>query len=504
MNTRRSWIARSAAATAVAALSSCERTLMELERSYGNGLPGSLAVATGREIDPDFHLLSRASFGPWPGELERLRKMGRSAWIEEQLKPESITDTVCDLRSDQFESRHLSAGDAYEFRKNVIRDELTRFTLLRAIYSKRQLFEVMVEFWTDHLNIDQEKNDCAYLKPSDDRDVIRQHAMGKFPDLIRASATSPAMLVYLDGKNNKVRNAKDAPNENYARELMELHTLGVHGGYTQQDVREAARCLSGWTFDRNRMTLDASYGYFRKDWHDDGAKVVLGQNIASGGGAGDIESLVRIVCQHPSTANYIALKLCRRFVSPTPAQRLVDEVAQRFTSTGGDIREMLRCILQSSEFAQSAGLLFKRPLRYLVSLLRATGAETHAQANGQLVQALQRMGQSPFQHPTPDGYPEDETPWMGTLLWRWNFALNLAAGKLQPDIAASMTEMEKALGTLKWNQPEKVATQWLSYLTGRAPTTAELGAMKLPQLKDAAARAELLGLVMSSPAFQRY
>ena len=221
---RRTFLKSAAVSGSAAALVGCDRASRTLTQFFGETVPEELHPAHGDEIDPDFHLLSRAAFGPWPGDLERVKQMGRDAWIEEQLSPASIDDTACDLRAERFESLYFSAGDAYEFRKPVLRDELTRHALLRAIYSRRQLHEVMVEFWTDHLNIDLEKGDCIYLKPSDDRDVIRRHALGKFSDLIRASATSPAMLVYLDGKANKVRKGKeDKPNENYARELMELH-----------------------------------------------------------------------------------------------------------------------------------------------------------------------------------------------------------------------------------------------------------------------------------------
>ena len=257
------------------ALTGCERVTTAINRQWlGEAVPARLTVSESAEIDPEFHLLSRAAFGPWPRDLQRVKAMGREAWIEEQLKPDSLSDTACDLRAERFESIYFSAGNAYEFRKPVLREEWTRHSLLRAIYSRRQLFEVMVEFWTDHLNIDLEKGDCIYLKPSDDRDVIRKHALGNFHDLIRASATSPAMLVYLDGKTNKVRkDTKDQPNENYARELMELHTMGVHGGYTQEDVREAARCLSGWTFDTKRFfAMNQGESFFRPDWHDNGEK----------------------------------------------------------------------------------------------------------------------------------------------------------------------------------------------------------------------------------------
>ena len=313
--------------------------------------------------------------------------MGRDAWIEEQLDPASIDDSLCDLRAGGFESLMMKAGNAYEFDKNVLRDQITRHALLRAVYSKRQLFEVMVEFWTDHLNIDLEKGDCVYLKPSDDRDVVRKHALGNFRDLIMASAKSPAMLTYLDGRDNKVRRkSEDKPNENYARELMELHTLGVHGGYTQDDVAGAAHCLTGWTVDKKPNLLAAlnplkpalGQTYFRKDWHDDAEKRVLGHAIPAGGGETDIERLVDIVCGHPSTAKFIATKLCRRFVSYEPPEPLVNRVAAEFTGTSGDIKSLLRVILHSDEFVASRGQLLKRPFRFVVSALRALGADTYA------------------------------------------------------------------------------------------------------------------------------
>ena len=179
-------------------LMGCERLISTVTQQMGQTIPASLSVAEGQQIDPAFHLLSRAAYGPWPGDLDRVRTMGVASWIEEQLAPESIYDAACDLRARRFETIWHEPGTCYEYKKPVLREEITRHTLLRGVYSKRQLFEVMVGFWTDHLNIDLEKGDCIYLKPSDDRLVIRAHALGKFGDLIRASATSPAMLVYLD------------------------------------------------------------------------------------------------------------------------------------------------------------------------------------------------------------------------------------------------------------------------------------------------------------------
>ena len=489
-----------------ALLAGCDQATRQLTQLLGEAVPDHLTVPESAEIDPDFHLLSRAAFGPWPGDVRRVKEMGRDAWIEAQLNPGSIPDTACDLRADRFESLYFSAGDAYEFRKPVLREEITRHALLRAIYSRRQLFEVMVEFWTDHLNIDLEKGDCIYLKPSDDREVIRKHALGNFHDLIRASATSPAMLVYLDGKSNKVRKkTDDKPNENYARELMELHTLGVHGGYTQDDVREAARCLSGWTFDVKRVfALNQGDSFFQPDWHDDGAKTVLGTTIAAGGGEKDLDDLVRIVCSHPSTATFIATKLCHRFISYTPPEGIVRRVADEFTKTKGDIKSLLRVIFGSDEFAASRGQLLKRPFKFIVSALRATAADTSADKS--VLEPLQRMGHGLFQYPTPDGYPDEELPWMGTLMWRWNFSLALAGGK-QPGARVNLTPLIQAL---REKEKEPDAATWFGHLIGRKPTEKELAAIALPTpgKKDAspeyaAESKQTVGLILASPAFQR-
>jgi Protein of unknown function (DUF1800) len=505
--TRRSLLRATALGGMAAAFSGCERVTSQITGFLGEALPERVGVPSGKSIDPDFHLLSRAAFGPRPGDLERLKQMGRQAWLEEQLHPDSINDTACDLRAERFESLYFSAGDAYEFRKPVLRNEITRHAVLKAVYSRRQLFEVMVEFWGDHLNIDLEKGDCIYLKPSDDRDVIRKHALGNFHDLIRASATSPAMLVYLDGKSNKVRKGtQDKPNENYARELMELHTMGVHNGYTQRDVSEAARCLSGWTFDATRtFALNRGDAYFRPDWHDDGPKTILGTSIAAGGGQKDLESLVEIVCAHPSTARFIATKLCRRFVSPDPPESAIKEAADAFTSGRGDIKTVLRCILNSKDFDSSRGLILKRPFKFVVSALRATGADTHADFG--LTEALHRMGHGLFQYPTPDGYPDQELPWMGTLMWRWNFALALANNN-QPGVQIKLSPLLKALGA---HRPVD-AGRLFGHFTGRTPTTAEFEAIAQSNALLLASKerdssetraAQAVGLILASPAFQR-
>src|SRR5579885_106483 len=206
-------------------LSSCERMISEVSNRIADPIPDQISLPSGKDIDPIFHFLSRTTYGPGPGDLDRVKEQGVEAWLQEQLQPDTIDDRLCDLRARRFETLYLQPGDCYEFKNHVLRDDMTRHTLLKAIYSRRQLYEVMVGFWSDHLNINMEKGECIFLKANDDQKVVRAHALGNFKELIRASAFSPAMLVYLDVKENRRGAATDRPNENYARELMELHTL---------------------------------------------------------------------------------------------------------------------------------------------------------------------------------------------------------------------------------------------------------------------------------------
>lgn len=489
---RRQAIKSVALSAGALSLAGCERLVSRLSGELGQAVPEALSIPNGKTIDPAFHLLSRAAYGPWPGDIDRVRSIGAEAWIDEQLHPDQIDDKLCDLRARRFETLHHEPGTCYEYKKPVLREEITRHTLLRAVYSKRQLFEVMVSFWTDHLNINIEKGDCIYLKPSDDRLVVRAHALGRFRDLIRASATSPAMLVYLDGNQNKA-GPEGVPNENYARELLELHTLGVGGGYNQNDVYEVARCLTGW---RLRTGWRRGTVYFDPTLHDDGEKQVLGQVIRAGGGEADLDRVVDIVCNHLSTARHIASKLVARFVSDEPPTTLVDHAARVFTETVGDIRSVVRIILTSEEFRSARGSKLKRPFHYIVSCLRALGADTHAHAP--LIEYLTRMGQAPFQYPTPDGYPDKATSWVGTLLWRWNFALALASNDV-PSVKVDLDRLAQALGGLT---PDRA----LPHIVGRVGTTEENSALEAflnggPE--ELSRRAELIGLILASPANQR-
>jgi uncharacterized protein (DUF1800 family) len=404
------------------------------------------------------------------------------AYIEEQLAPERIEDPQVEYAVRRFETQTLPLGELFEYQQDLLHEEMSRATLLRAVLSRRQLYEVMVQFWSDHFNIDPSKGDCKWLKVADDREVIRKHALGRFPDLLRATATSPAMLWYLDGRVNKKSNPNERPNENYARELLELHTLGVHGGYTQRDVMEVARCLSGWTV-RSEEVFKKGSVEFKPDLHDDGEKEVLGQTIPSGLGEKDLDRVLAIVSLHPSTARYLATKLCRRFVSDEPPERVIQATADAFLESGGDIRATLRALFATEEFQSSRGTKFKRPFEFIVSALRATHAKTDAGKN--LIDYLVRMGHAPFAYPTPDGYPQEPSPWMGTLLWRWNFAVALSENRIEG------TKVDNPLLLERLGGDEAL----VAHLLRRSPAPIEIDCYHSSEAG--------LALMLASPEFQR-
>jgi len=490
---------------------------MEMRRWIGKPtappLEGSLAAATGAEIDEISHVLSRLTFGPRPGDYARVVAIGVGNFIEEQLAPEKIEDRLCDrvIRHEfdeldepetrlfhrpgghndplqqlfpALKDRGARVGDLFEYKEKILLNDLTRATILRAVLSRRQLREVLVNFWTDHFNIDPSKGDCKWLKPADDRDVIRAHALGNFRDMLRASAVSPAMLWYLDGRVNQRKRPEDKPNENYARELMELHTLGVHGGYTQHDVMEVARCLTGWTV-REKNRFFKGRVEFHPEEHDDGSKRVLGVEIPAGLGARDLDRVLEIIALHPNTAKYVAWKLCRRFIADEPPDTAVTTVAEAFLQAKGDIRATLRALFTSPEFLAPAvrAAKFKRPLHFVVSALRASNAETDGASP--LVDYLLRLGHAPFRYPTPDGYPEEASHWQSTLLWRWNFAAAFAENRIKG------TRVD--FSDLRWRIGNDDAV--MSTFFGRAPTEDE----RLAYHESGAG----LALLVAAPAFQR-
>jgi len=465
---------------AAVSLASCEEQMWDDLARELDGDRRAFGAPESSDIDFVTHVLNRLTWGPHPEEYTRVAEMGPDAFIEEQLNPEAIGEPRrASWKVMSIESISEPRAELFNEHPQRLIFDLTRAKLLRATYSSRQLYEVMVDFWTDHFNIVSAKGQCKWLKIADDREVIRKHALGNFAEMVRASALSPAMLIYLDGHDNKVRQPEDKPNENYARELLELHTLGVHGGYTQDDVMEAARCLSGWTYGHSFLAPDTVR--FVPENHDDGAKVVLGERIERGGGEQDVDRVIEIVCAHPSTAHHIAHKLCRTFIADDPSGGVVSRVADTFARSSGDIRATLRSLFTSDDFRSTRGTLFKRPFRYVVSALRATDAA--ADASEPLQRALERMGHSPFQYPTPDGYPIEPQPWFGTLLWRWNLALQISGNRFD-GVTIRKDEWMQRFGT-----PAKAA----AFLSGRALDENELDAILSAD--------DPLAVALSSPAF---
>jgi hypothetical protein len=376
---------------------------------------------------PEYTALKRTSFGPHRDELQSIGVLGISAYLEHQLDYQAIDDSPLEAEiTASFPLTLQSPGQLITgFPDNIytVATQMIAAAQYRQMFSRRQLFELMVEFWSDHFNIHLVNGLGPTLKPFDDQQVIRKHALGNFRDLLHASAKSPAMLFYLDNFFNQA----SAPNENYARELMELHTLGVDGGYTEADVKQVARCFTGWTL-RFPGDPGGSYGefVFADAIHDDNAKLVLGQPIAAGGGQSDGEQVLDILAAHPSTAVFIATKLCRRFLGDDPPQAAIDAVAASFSGSGGDIKTVLRTLFAQPAFLDHADRKFTRPSEYLAALVRALAPDTPYPPDNGLVwfYAQNLLGQLPYYWPTPDGYPDSQDYWASTggLLNRWRLS----------------------------------------------------------------------------------
>ena len=342
-------------------------------------------------------------------------------------------------------------------RPQRVLEELTQARVIRALASERQLEEVLVDFWMNHFNVFAGKDADRILVASFENEVIRPHLWGCFRDLLLATARSPAMLLYLDNAQS-VADIEHRPgavpvyspasnpaaraglNENYARELMELHTLGVDGGYTQLDGTELARILTGWAI----APPEEGGGFsFRPNLHDVCAKTFRSRDFPAGGYLSEGESAIDLLARDPATAQHIALELCRRFVADDPPRNLVDRVAARFLRTDGDLRETVRAIVTSPEFLDPTFFRakIKSPFEFVISALRATGASAGTPAGAAAVAAqVSREGEPLYLCAPPTGYPERGSAWVGTeaLLARWNFALALAGGRIpeaKPDFS---------------------------------------------------------------------
>ncbi len=422
---RREFLRLAGIVASAAALSGCQTVYRQLGGQVESGFENAAILSTG-----DLTALQRMTFGARTSERAWVLENGLAAWIEEQLSPVAIDDTPLEVRMRPYGILRQSADDLYVRGEKLfdgvdpapVIAEMQAVTLIRQVYSRRQLYEVLVEFWSDHFNISMDKENVWYLKPVDDREVIRPNALGNFRQMLHASAHSPAMLTYLDNQANLA----SSPNENYARELLELHTMGVDGGYTQLDVMELARCLTGWTVKERWWRGEFT---FNPDFHDQGPKTVLGTQIPPGGIA-EGEAILDRLAGHPSTARFLAAKLSRRFLGENPPEDIVIRAAQGILDSRGEIRPALRTILLDGllPMRQTLAPMFKRPVDFVASALRGLNAETDG---GDFIQqTLARLGQSPFRWPTPDGPPLDKAHWMGNLLPRWKFSLALGRGEI--------------------------------------------------------------------------
>jgi uncharacterized protein (DUF1800 family) len=548
------------------------------------------------------HVLNRLGFGPTPTAIERVKRMGVRAYVEEQLHPQRIDDAAMtprlsgfttltrstrDLAEDYFlpammerreqQRRAQNGGPSTDaaapdtpkrtpeqmelarMQRTVI-GELSQQRILRAAYSERQLEEVMVDFWMNHFNVFVGKGQVRLYLTEYERDAIRPRVLGKFRDLLGATAASPAMLFYLDNWQsaaapdaptsaqadhmgaqprrrplmrdpNAIRRPGQSPrpfpapeaadsaaanangaqpapmrrrglNENYARELMELHTLGVDGGYTQKDVQEVARAFTGWTIAAPR--LGGTYR-FEPRLHDDGEKVVLGHRIKAGGGRKDGEEVLDLLARHPSTARFISTKLARRFVADDPPSALVARAADRFKATDGDIREVVRVIVTSPEFLASQRAKTKNPFEFVVSAVRVTGLDvTNALP---LVQSLRDLGMPIYGAQPPTGYSDKAQAWVnsGALLNRMNFAVALTSGQMRAPFDVAQGALSASRGALRGGSipyrtttPDDVRQELFASALGN-----DVSESTSATVAKATTAAQAVALTLGSPEFQK-
>jgi len=509
--------------------------------------------------DSALHALNRLAYGPRPGDVPRVAAEGVMRWIDHQLSPDRIDDDRLAQRERRFDilrydrgdlaalytaaqrerrERKLAAGqtaqdsdsvgaqhaaplprlpDPMMLKNRRLASEFADLAVVRAALSERQLYEVMVDFWTNHFNVYAAKGADRFLAPDYIEHTIRPRAMGKFEDLLIATARSPAMLFYLDNWESVapgtsppfplsarrrggqgVRPVPKGINENYARELLELHTLGVDGGYTQHDVIDVARIFTGWSIERPQQGGDFEF----HDWaHDREEKLVLGVQFEGGHDMDEGIRLLKLLANHPATMHHVSRKLCQRFVNDDPPDGCVDDAVAAWQRSSGDMREVLRAIFHGPDFWAAANVRakVKTPLEFVVSAARAVAAEPDT--SPRLAQVVARLGEPLYLHVAPDGYPEREAAWVnsGALLDRMNTAVALASGKLPGvtvglDSIVSAGDADQLIGVVN----EKILSGTMS------ENTKQVLRRDLAGIGDPAqARALAVGLAIGGPEFQK-
>lgn len=443
-------------------------------------------------------LIGRATFGATVLDRRNIKAVGADAWLNAQLTPVSIDDGDVDSWLSQHPLYLAPRARLRRESRQKLQDSLRLHTLARSLYSSRQLFEVMVGFWSNHFNIALQKHPqrMASMRILYDRDVIRTHALGNFRLLLGDVITHPAMLLYLDNVRNRVR----APNENLARELLELHTLGIDGGYTHTDIDEVARILTGWSTILNTEKPNFATVKQHVGQHDKQPKRILGETIAIADMSAELDHLLDLLVDQPATGQHIAAKLVRHFVADDPPQRLVNEIATEFRHRFGNVDSLLRTIFASPEFAAAPPRL-KQPHRYMLSALRALDAHV-APENG-LNNWLFRLGQPLYMWPAPDGYPDEAVAWADKLLGRWNFAVKLAHNQLRGvtvpwESFAATGAVDDAIEALA----QRLFGQALDD-ESRSFIQQHLSSKRL-QKQRKRALSEATALMLASPAFQWY
>ncbi len=442
--------------------------------------------------DVRVRLLRRATMGVRSADVLDVGNVGYQRWLNDQVYYDRIDDSALETHvAARWPLLSRTPAQLAGENSGELRTQLQQAAIFRAAFSERQLYERMVEFWSDHFNISMDK--VGYLKVVDDREVIRQHAMGRFSDLLKATAHSPAMLAYLD--QNQSRNG--SPNQNYVRELMELHTLGVDGGYTQTDVEQLARVFTGWTFS------GAGEFSFNASRHDFGTKTVLGVQIpatsSTTGAAGQQEGelMLDVLLEHPSTARFIATKMLKWLLTPEPTETQIAAIAGAYRATRGDIKRMVRAILNEGWMAEAPAKL-KRPFHLVISGLRATSAVTTSLA--QPLNWVRGIGMFPFQYETPEGYPDTTEFWVGNVPPRWSFGTSLGATSSQTNVNVDVSAY--LAGTPEAAIDRIDAEMFGSELSAET-RTALLGYLKAGAFNNTRIR-ETIGLALSSYEFQWY
>ncbi len=451
------------------------------------------------DVDPSsdallLKLVDRITFGANDEELALARSLGYNGYLEYHLNPAAIPDTDAIARLAAYPVLAQNYAQLRTTGTTQTRLQLMEARLMRALLSKRQLFERLVEFWTNHFAIFIfENDDSSYFKVADDANVVRTHALGTFPNMLIASAHSPAMLYYLDNTASTANN----PNENYAREIMELHTLGVDGGYSQNDVVALSRILSGWAVDRR--TTEPTYGQFRylSNNHNNQPKTFLGVNFPGNQGQAEGDQALVMLHQHPNTARYIARKMCLEFLGENTPEAIVTDIASVYTSTNGDIKAMVRRILRPERLA-AAPLKLKRPMHLLISGLRTLPIIVNNLTG--VRNLLQPVQNQPYAWGAPDGYPDTTSYWSGNVLPRMNFGTTISGNGVSgivTDIALFYTGSDSS-GPLVADRIN------LRVLQGRMTSVERAEIIELigPGAPSTQERTDSLGITIGGPTFQ--